>query len=246
MADGCPKIMVVDDDPSMLATLEGIIEDEGYEVSTAADGYRAIELATDSEHALIFMDIKMPGINGVEAYREIKKASPNTVVVIMTGFSAEELVAQALEEGAYVVMYKPFDMRQIIDIIQAVLKTIFVLVVDDRTADGETLKAILEDAGYDVSLAQDGPQAIAMAAGRHYGVILMDVRMPGMDGFAACEEIRNIDPQVKIIFITGYELDEPTKRALYQRAYTLVTKPVDPDEMLTLMRSITAKDAING
>ena len=80
MTDERPWIMVVDDDAGIRVTLEGMIEEEGYEVTGVEDGYRAIELAKEAPFALIFMDIKMPGINGVETYREIKKVSPQSVV----------------------------------------------------------------------------------------------------------------------------------------------------------------------
>ena len=243
MTDSQPKIMVVDDDQGMRITLEGIIEEEGYDVVGAEDGYRAIELARETPFALIFMDIKMPGINGVDTYREIKKISPESVVVMMTGFSVEELVKEALHEGAYAVIYKPFDMYRIIDIMQAMLKTTFVLVVDDWAADRETLRAVLEDSGYSVSEAQDGKQALAKVAEKHYGVILMDIQLPGMDGFATLEEIRSIDPLAKVIFISGYALEEKTLEALLGGAYTVVTKPMDPEDMLALMKSVVAQAA---
>ena len=73
MFDHPPRIMVVDDDAGMRLTLEGIIEEEGFDVSAAADGYQAIKLAKEAFYSLVFMDIKMPGINGVDAFREIKK-----------------------------------------------------------------------------------------------------------------------------------------------------------------------------
>ena len=242
MEDTQHKIMVVDDDEGMRITLEGIIEDEGYEVMGAGDGYQAIQLAKETPFDLIFMDIKMPGINGVETYREIKRISPQSVVVMMTGFSVEDLVKEALEEGAYAVIYKPFSMEQIIDIVGAVLKTIFVLVVDDRAADRQTLRAILEDNGYKTYEAQDGKQAITMASEKHYGVVLMDIKMPGMDGFTAFEGIRKIDPRMKVIFITGYALEDSVREALLAGAYTVLGKPVDPEEILTLMKSIIGQE----
>ena len=118
-----PTIMVVDDDEGMRVTLEGIIEDEGYNVIVAEDGYRAIELTKENPCALFFMDIRMPGINGVETYREIKKASPGSVVAMMTGFTAEILVQAALDEGAYTVVYKPFRIERIIQIVNTVIKS---------------------------------------------------------------------------------------------------------------------------
>ena len=107
------RVMVVDDDRGMRTTLEVIIEEEGFHVVGAGDGYGAIELAREGPFALILMDIRMPGMNGVDAYREIRKLIPDCTVVMMTGFSAEELVREALAEGAYAVIYKPFDVGRI-------------------------------------------------------------------------------------------------------------------------------------
>ena len=208
MTDHKPRIMVVDDDPGMRLTMEGIIEDEGFDVVGAEDGFQAIEMAKESTFDLVFMDMKMPGMNGVKAYREIKRVSPSSVVVMITGFSIEELIKEALEEGAYAVIYKPFDAGQIIDIVKNVLRTTLVLLVDDRSSDREIVRAILEDNGYRVKEAADGPEAIAMASDKHYGVILMDVKMPGMDGFTAMEKIRKFDPQAKAIFISGYTMED--------------------------------------
>ncbi len=133
MAQDRPRIMVVDDDPGMRITLEGILEDEGFEVVGVEDGHRAIDLAKDTRFALILMDIKMPGINGVDAYKEIKKVSPESVVVMLTGYSVEGLVKEALAEGAYAVVYKPFAVEQLMDIVHTILDTSCVLVVDDRS-----------------------------------------------------------------------------------------------------------------
>ena len=243
MTDHQPKIMVVDDDPGMRLTLEGILEDEGFDVVGAKDGYQAIELAKQSRFDLIFMDIKMPGINGVDTYKEVKTISQSSMVVMITGFALEELIQEALEEGAYTVIYKPFEMGQIIDIVNKVLRTTLVLLVDDKAADRKILRAILEDNDYEVKEASDGPEAIAMASDNHYGVILMDIKMPEMDGFITSEKIRQTDPQAKVIFISAYTMEEPVKESLRQGAYAALTKPVDPEELLELIRSVTEQPA---
>jgi CheY-like chemotaxis protein len=235
------RILVVDDDRGMRVTLEAIIEDEGYDVVAVADGYRAIEAARDSFFDLIFMDIKMPGIDGVAAYREIKKASPRSVVVMMTGFAVENLVKEALQEGVYGVLYKPFSMEQIIDIIQGVLKSTGILVVDDLESHRKTLRAILEETGYEVSEAEDGRHAIAIAEGKHHDIILMDVVMPGMNGLETFEEIRKIDMDVKVIFVSGYSLDESVRNALRESAYSVLAKPVNPSNLLTLIGSVIGR-----
>ena len=241
MVNKRPRIMVVDDEPDMCTTLKAIFEDEGYEVATASDGYEAISQAKSASFDLIFMDIKLPGINGVQTYREIKSISPDTVVVVMTGYAVEDLIKQALEEGAYAVIFKPFAVEQILDIAQAVLKTALILVVDDQADYRQLLRAILEGVGYVVFEAEDGWQAVAMALERHYEVVLMDIRMPGLNGIETFQRIREVDPQVRVIFITGYELESLAREALRQGAYNVLTKPVDVEQMLCLIRSITSQ-----
>ena len=112
-----------------------------------------------------------------------------------------------------------------------------VLVVDDEVNVRTSLAYILEDAGYEVVAAKDGLEALNMAAERHYGFIIIDVRMPGMDGVATLEEIKKIDPLVKVILLSGYDLLETAKKMVEVGGYTLVTKPVDPEYLLGLINS---------
>ena len=100
-----PKVLVVDDQKGMRLTLAAILDDQGYDVTEVEDGYRAIEVLEQVPFDLVFMDIKMPGINGVQTFREMKKIVPKSVVVMMTGFAVEDLIKEALDEGALSVMY---------------------------------------------------------------------------------------------------------------------------------------------
>ena len=113
------NVLIVDDDSGIRFTLEGIIDDEGYMVKGAEDGYKAIELVKETKFHWVFMDIRMPGLNGVETYLEIKKISPESRVVMMTGFAVEELVDQALAEGAFAVLYKPLPVEQVLNILMS-------------------------------------------------------------------------------------------------------------------------------
>ena len=119
MANNKLKILVVDDQRGIRLTLSAIIEHQGYEVTEAEDGYQAIEAVTNNAFDLVFLDIKMPGINGVQSFREIKKISPGSAVVMMTGFSVEDLVSEALEEGARTVIYKPFQVDKVLSLVES-------------------------------------------------------------------------------------------------------------------------------
>ena len=88
------KILVVDDEEMMRMTMAAILSDAGGDVQEASDGYEAIELAKTNEFDIIFMDVKMPGINGVDAYLEIKKFRENSTVIMMTAYSVEITIEQ--------------------------------------------------------------------------------------------------------------------------------------------------------
>ena len=118
-------ILVVDDDMALRETLQEILTDEGRKVVTAEDGFDAIEQVNYAPFSLIFMDIQMPGINGVETFLRIKLIQPECVVVMMTGFAVEDLIKQALAERAYTVLHKPLSVEQLLEIVeQAIPMTI--------------------------------------------------------------------------------------------------------------------------
>ncbi len=235
---GKTNILVVDDLRSIRLTLGAILEDAGHNVVTVENGYEAIEAARKAHFDAIFMDIKMPGINGVQTFREVKKVDPEAAVIMMTAYSVEDLVKEALEEGAYTIVYKPFDMDRIIAIIEELLEKTLVLVVDDQFADRETLKAILEDKGYRVATAKDGAEAIKMVKEKHYDIIFLDVKLPGMNGVQVFEQVKKIDPKAAVIMMTGYSVEDLVRRAVSQGAYTCIYKPFDMEKVIGLVEEI--------
>jgi general secretion pathway protein E len=114
------SILIVDDDPNLRDTLSDVLEEKGYEVVTVQDGPTAIEEVKKRHFDLVLVDIVMPGMNGVEALREIKAATSQTTVLIITGQTAiEGLVSDALAVGASGVLYKPLDIDSIVEMISS-------------------------------------------------------------------------------------------------------------------------------
>jgi two-component system response regulator HydG len=235
------NILVVDDLRSSRLTLGGILEDEGHKVVLAENGYQAIEAARQLPFDLVFMDIKMPGINGVQTFREVKKTNPNAAVIMMTAYSVEDLVREALEEGAYAVVYKPFDMEHVVSIIESVLRRTLILVVDDYFADRETLKSILEQRGYRVFAAESGGEALAQVKEKHFDIVFLDIRLPDIDGAHIFEEVKTIDPGAAVIMMTGYSEEELVRRAISHGAYTCIYKPFDVEKILTVVGEISQR-----
>jgi two-component system response regulator HydG len=235
------NILVVDDLKSIRLTLGGILEDEGHNVVLAENGYHAIEVAKQTPFDLIFIDIRMPGINGVQTFREIKKINPKAVVIMMTAYSVEDLVREALEEGAYAVVYKPFDIEKIVSIIESALRQTLILIVDDSFADGETLKAILEERGYSVVTVSTGAEALARVREKRFDIIFLDVRLPDIDGVELFEQVKAVDPEAAVIMMTGYSEEELVQKAISQGVYTCIYKPFDINGILTLVGELSRR-----
>ena len=115
-------ILVVDDSISMCKTMSSILKRNGYAVTSAIDGLEAIDRARERPFDITFMDIKMPRMDGVEAYRRIKQIRPDWVVIMMTAYSDDDLLEQALQVGVYDILYKPLDMEKVLKIVNEITK----------------------------------------------------------------------------------------------------------------------------
>lgn len=111
-------VLVVDDQPGVRYLLDIIIREAGHRVHVAQNGLEALEKVRRVRPQLIFMDVRMPLMDGLEALARIKEISPLTEVVIMTAYISEDTVARALKKGAVLCLAKPFD----VDTIRALLQ----------------------------------------------------------------------------------------------------------------------------
>jgi len=241
-----PTILIVDDDASMVRTTAMILDRKGYNVDTAEGGARAIEMVQEREYGVIFLDIKMPVMDGVETNRRIKEICPEAVVMMMTAYAVEELVEQALDEGACGILYKPLDIDRMLEIIEEAEVTgsgTLVLVVDDNPAIGEALQQVLTKNGHVVGVASTGEEAIAMAIQETYDVLFIDLKLPAINGLETYLAIKKVNPEAVAVIMTAYldELSDLVDRALEEDAYALLRKPFDIEDVLRLVEEITGR-----
>ena len=109
-----PTILIVDDEPSILQTLSGLLSDEGFEVLTAANGYEALKRIDAESPDLVLLDIWMPGIDGIETLQEIKRENPHIQVIIITGHGTIETAVKATKLGAFDLIEKPLSIDKVI------------------------------------------------------------------------------------------------------------------------------------
>ena len=109
-----PTILIVDDEPSIVQSLSGLLTDEGFEVTTAGNGYEALQQIEAIVPDLVLLDIWMPGIDGLETLKEIKKSNPSIHVIMITGHGTIETAVQATKLGAFDFIEKPLNIEKVI------------------------------------------------------------------------------------------------------------------------------------
>ena len=233
----------MDDDINLCKTMSLVLRRKGYAVTTANDGPQAIERVKKWPFDIIFIDIKMPSMDGVATYRGVKEVRPGAVVVMMTAYAVEDLVQKALQEGACGIIYKPLDIEEVMALIERareVRRGALILVVDDDPGTCITLKNILVKNGHRVGIAHTGEEAIAMAQEKAYDVIFIDMKLPTINGLETYLAIKEGNPEVVAIMMTAYrpEMAELLKEALSNRAYTYLYKPLDMARVLELVDEV--------
>ena len=109
-----PSVLIVDDEISILRSLSGLLSDEGFEVMTAANGYEALKVVDTESPDLVLLDIWMPGIDGIETLKEIKKNNPFIQVIIISGHGTIETAVKATKLGAFDLIEKPLSIDKVI------------------------------------------------------------------------------------------------------------------------------------
>lgn len=140
------NVLVVDDNEDLLETLALILKRRGFNVETAANGLSAVDIFRRGAFDVTLMDVILPEMNGVEAFRHIREINPEARVILMTACSEEDLIAVALQEGAYCVVHKPLRIDKTIEMIkEATLSSPIMLVGDDP----EIIETVARVAGKD-------------------------------------------------------------------------------------------------
>lgn len=236
------RILIVDDDVYLAQSLALVFKHKGYAVSIAADGPAAIEHVKTTPFDLALIDLKMPGMNGVETYQHLKRFCPNLAALLMTGLAEEEQMQDALQAGVLHVLVKPIDIDHVLTLIPTALARHQrpALIVDDYPESCLHITRTLERKGYQVTCVESGEQAIEAVQQHHYQIVFIDLKLPTIDGLQTYLAMRALDPDITAIMITGYreEMKAQVQAALANNAYACLYKPFHTQQILNLLEEI--------
>ena len=116
------RILIVDDNEEFCSNLVDILELKGYEALAAYDGLNALEMVKQDGFGLMLIDIRMPVMDGVKTFKKLKQIAPHMPVIMITAYAVENLIREALEEGAFDSLKKPLDFDELFRLIEQVIE----------------------------------------------------------------------------------------------------------------------------
>jgi two-component system, NtrC family, response regulator HydG len=231
-----PRVLVVDDEPDTCSNLSDILSDRGYRVDCAGDGLSALELVRKDHYDVALLDLRMPGMDGLTLYREIKKLRPETVAILVTAYAGATTSDDAIEAGAWRVLPKPVHMPTLLHLVEEASDQPLILIVDDDHDLCENLWEILRDRGYRVALAHDSAGAAQQLGRMSFLIALIDMKLPDGDGGEVFRLVQKADPNSRTILITGCRQMSPlVAQVLSEGADAACYKPFDVPRLLNTL-----------
>ena len=246
-AHGGDLVLVIDDDADQRALMTKFLHREGFLVRTAADGTTGLALARELMPRAILLDVMMPGVDGWSVLSSLK-ADPalDAIPVIMVTFVEQRALAASLGAADYVMKPVRWDrFKAVMDRFRPPEHE--VLVVDDDVDQRARLRKALERDGWSVTEAENGQDGLDKLTGVRPGLVLLDLTMPVMDGFAFLEAMRARPEHaaVPVIVLTALDLTWADRRRLQGASQILHKGDVSMSALADKLANLTIEKAGN-
>jgi CheY-like chemotaxis protein len=245
-SDDQPRtVLIVDDNRDLRTMVAEFLSADGFDVLEAEDGVEALRIVREERPDALLLDIMMPRLGGLATLEQLRAFDPDIQVIIMTAALDPALLRHAVFSGASAVLSKPLQLDDVAAALRwepsqsapdeppAVApryprRRRNILVVDDEPDVRSTIVDVLRGSGYDVRGVGDGASALDAMRAEQPDLVLLDVRMPGVNGIDVLASIRALDPHVRVIMITGDTRQNVANEAFARGAVEYIGKPIDP------------------
>ena len=238
------RALVVDDDRMLARTLAEILELKGWDVTQANSGTEAVNVAARESFDVVLMDIKMPGMDGVDAFKAMKASNPDIRVILMTAYTAEDRIGEAQREGVLRVLSKPVDVPTLLQLLTAGADRNSPVLLIDRDAQFlQELSAALRERGLDVVHAANLEEATRVMAEKRSVAVLLHMQVDSSNVREAVLAVRRGNPSLAFILHSG----SPDTAQLIDHAlpdewvHAYLQKPFDLDQVTGVLDAIRSR-----
>ena len=236
------SILIVDDDRHMVRTLSDIVRLRGWDPRGAHSGEEAVEAVRESAYQAVLMDVRMAGINGVDAFKAMKALRPEIKVILMTAYTAADIIADAEREGALKVLSKPVVLSGLLEMLEQTGKDVKpVLVVADDADFLSKLRDMLTDRGYMTLIAENLSDALVTLEEKSPAAVVLDLRLDGIQSDDSVVAIRKVSPGVALILCNGRTCRTDRPELIEGRLiHASLQKPFPPTRLIEILDEIFA------
>ena len=242
------RVLVIDDDPDAAYLLQESLNHDEFAVTGAPDGHAGLQMAREGQPDAILLDILMPETDGWQVLNDLK-SDPATAGIPVILHTIVDKKALGFKLGAAAYLLKPLDPAAVLDALRRVIEERghphrHVLLVDDDPQVAEMLRQTLPESDFELFSAEDGEAGLRALEAQRPDIILLDLMMPGLDGFGVIERLRS-DPglrEIPIIVISARELTAEESRKLTESvAFVMKKQGFDGDLLVEEINSALRK-----
>ncbi len=241
-----PSILVVDDDPDILEGLTALLETRPYRLATAKDGLECMERIQEAPPDLLILDMMMPRMDGFAVIKELRSDPTYAglpIIVLTTVVEDAAYRRYELETGLAMdiqhYVEKPVRPEELLKLVSSIVDQPLILVAEDDPDILEAVITVLESQPYTVVGARDGQQCLELARKRTPDLLILDLLMPRMDGFAVMRKLQSDPATADLPILVLTTVVEDASRRRYEletgqdmKVLAYLQKPVAPEQML--------------
>jgi CheY-like chemotaxis protein/HPt (histidine-containing phosphotransfer) domain-containing protein len=256
------RVMIVEDNLTTREMLNDLLRGLQIDVVSFRTAEDALQQQDSAPFEAAIIDWQLPGMSGLELCQKLLQQTPAPKCILATSYHATELIDKAREYGAQGHLLKPYTSHAVVRELSSVLalhaqpkqqhtdecwKELLdtrVLLVEDNDINQHIAKEMLEHLGLQVDIAQHGREAVEMVNQHTYGLVLMDIQMPILDGYSAAREIRShfAFQQLPIIAMTANSANEDVEKSLAAGMQDHLSKPIEEQKLKTAIRKWCRRD----